>query len=84
MTPLDMPVLWRVLIHFGDTKVTLLAHIPTDEQQRGCHMGRLHIPDPWSFELSQLFVLVEAVGSNEAKAKARQLLIDYVQNGVTP
>lgn len=70
---------WRVLIHFQEKKVTYMAHIPTEVQQRGYHKDRLYPPDPYRFELHHLQLSVDAVTAREAEAKAKQLLLDYVQ-----
>lgn len=70
---------WRVLIHFEQTKVTFLVHVPTEEQQRGYHNDQLYTPDKYSFASYHLQLFTEAANGDEAKAKARQLLLAYVQ-----
>lgn len=70
---------WRVLIFFGETKITYLVHIPTEEQQRGYHNDRIyrvHWSQAYDREL-QLFT--DAETPDDAKVKVKQLLLSYVE-----
>lgn len=69
---------WRVLIQFCDTKVTFMAHWPTEEQERGYHKDKLY-PDKTYYSSAHLVLLTDALDDKAAKAKARQLLLEYVR-----
>ncbi len=71
--------LWRVLIRFEEKKVSYLVHTPTEEQQRGYRYDRLYLCPDWHRQSHHLMLFTDAPSATEAKAKARQLLLDYVQ-----
>lgn len=71
--------LWCVYVCFEQDKVSYMAHLPSEEQQRGYHEDRLyriHWPETSIFDFK---VFTNADSPDAAKSKVRQLLIDYVQ-----
>lgn len=70
---------WRVLIHFGETKITYLVHIPREVQQRGYHNDRVYRGHRSVMADNQLKIFTDAETADEAKAKAKQLLLKYVE-----
>lgn len=70
---------WRVLIHFDERNIAYLAHVPTEEQQRGYHNDRIYTVH-WSVAFDRsLQVFTDAETADDAKAKVKQLLINYVE-----
>lgn len=80
--PLGPGATWCVLIHFEEEKVTYLVHIPTEEQQRGYHNDRLYPAGLYDFGFYHLKFFADTATPDEAKAKAKQLLLEYVQVSV--
>lgn len=70
---------WRVLIHLGETKITYLVHTPTEEQRRGYHNDRIYKGFWWEMPADELQLFTDAATADEAKAKAKQLLLSYVE-----
>lgn len=77
LDPPDQQV-WRVLIHFQETKVTYLVHIPTETQQRGYQLDKLYRANVHSLELHHLQLFTIALTASEAEEKAKQLLLEYI------
>jgi hypothetical protein len=77
-TPTPALSTWRVLIQFQETKLSYMVHRPSEEQQRGYHKDKLY-PDITYAAIYHLILLTDAIDEKRAKAKARQLLLEYVR-----
>lgn len=70
---------WRILIQFQEKKVSYLVHVPTEEQQRGYHKDRIYADNSFRYGANHLQLFIDATTPKDAKAKARQLLLEYIR-----
>lgn len=75
--------LYCVVIHFTETKVTCMAFLPTEVQQRGYHRDTLYPADPRQWPTYELQFFTDAATFEEAEAKAKQALLQYVQDSIS-